>query len=100
MREVETEVASLRAEMESVKVNLLQTQRMAIDHEQRFDTLQTWWWKRVWYWLAGWPWHDLNADRKQWRPWNCEKCRRREKRLLAAVTRRPCEGCDGDQALP
>ena len=39
-----------------------------IDHAQRFDTLQTPWWKRVLFWIDGWPWYDLNGERKR-RPW-------------------------------
>lgn len=42
---------------------------MVIDHEQRFDTLQTPWWKRVWFWVQGWPWYDLNAPARKRRPW-------------------------------
>jgi hypothetical protein len=39
------------------------------DHAQRFDTLQTPWWKRVWFWIDGWPWYDLNGTQKK-RPWH------------------------------
>lgn len=39
------------------------------DLEQRFDTLQTPWWKRVWYAIDGWPWYDLNGEQKH-RPWH------------------------------
>lgn len=31
------------------------------DFEQRFDTLQTPWPKRIWYKINGWPWYDLNG---------------------------------------
>jgi hypothetical protein len=54
---------------ESAKIRLDQLERAVIDHEQRFDTLQTWWWKRVWFWIDGWPWHDLNGERRR-RPWH------------------------------
>lgn len=43
-------------------------ERRLRDHEQRFDTLQTPFWKRWWFWLQGWPWYDLNGTRRQ-RPW-------------------------------
>lgn len=41
------------------------------DHEQRFDTLQTPFWKRIWFWIDGWPWHDLNGTQKHraWHGW-------------------------------
>lgn len=39
------------------------------DHEQRFDTLQTPWWKRLWFWIDGWPWYDLNGCQRR-RPWH------------------------------
>jgi len=54
---------------ESVIVRLDQLEKAVIDHEQRFDTLQTWWWKRAWFWVDGWPWHDLNGTQKR-RVWH------------------------------
>lgn len=39
------------------------------DHTQRFDTLQTSWFKRVWFKFDGWPWYDLNGTQKR-RPWH------------------------------
>ena len=39
------------------------------DFEQRFDTLQTPFWKRVIFWIDGWPWHDLNGTQNK-RPWH------------------------------
>lgn len=39
------------------------------DHEQRFDTLQTPFWKRIWFWIDGWPWHDLNGTQQR-RVWH------------------------------
>lgn len=44
-------------------------ERLVRDHAQRFDTLQTPWWKRVWFWIDGWPWHDLNGVQTR-RPWH------------------------------
>jgi len=49
----------------SLMARIEQLERAVIDHEQRFDTLQTWWWKRVWFWIDGWPWHDLNGTQKR-----------------------------------
>jgi len=46
-----------------------QLERMTRDHDERFDTLQTPWWKRVWFWVDGWPWYDLNGVQKH-RPWH------------------------------
>lgn len=63
------------ASQESIRlIAEMQTQfdtlaRQVMDHEQRFDTLQTPWWKRVWFWIDGWPWHDLNGTQKR-RPWH------------------------------
>lgn len=54
---------------ESAKVRIERLERMVVDHEQRFDTLQTPWWKRVWFWIDGWPWHDLNGVQRR-RPWH------------------------------
>ena len=62
LEEAELHVKSLTA-----RVDVLE--KLYIDHEQRFDTLQTWWWKRVWFWIDGWPWHDLNGTQKR-RPWH------------------------------
>jgi hypothetical protein len=45
-------------------------EELARDHAQRFDTLQTPFWKRWWFWLNGWPWYDLNAERPKRRPWH------------------------------
>lgn len=39
------------------------------DHAQRFDTAQTWWWKRILFWLDGWPLHDWNGTQRR-RPWH------------------------------
>lgn len=55
---------------ESVIARLNYLEHTVSDHAQRFDTLQTPFWKRVLFWLDGWPWHDLNAERRHWRPWH------------------------------
>ena len=54
---------------ESVQQRLDALEKAVSDHSQRFDTLQTPWWKRVWFWVDGWPWHDLNGQQRR-RPWH------------------------------
>lgn len=54
---------------ESMQTRILELERNVSDHNQRFDTLQTPWPKRVWFLLQGWPWYDLNGTRKP-RPWD------------------------------
>lgn len=54
---------------ESDRVRIGALERTVSDHAQRFDTLQTPWWKRVWFWVQGWPWYDLNGTRRR-RPWS------------------------------
>lgn len=70
---LEAQVESLVLEVESLKVNVHggdQLWALVRDHEQRFETLQTRWWKRLWFRIDGWPGIvDLNADRRAWRPW-------------------------------
>ena len=44
-------------------------EKRVIDHDQRFDTLQTPWWRRIRFWIDGWPWYDLNGARVK-RPWH------------------------------
>lgn len=60
-------------EAESVMLSLYARQgnveRLLRDHAQRWDTLQTPWWKRVWFWIDGWPWYDLNGTQRH-RPWH------------------------------
>lgn len=93
LRDTETELRSLWAELDSLKLNLKQTQTAVIDHAQRFDTLQSPWWNRVKWWVwDGWPWRDLNAGAPRWRPWFCaaQKLRRPQS------GRRPCGCRDGD----
>lgn len=53
----------------STDARIAALERAVSDHAQRFDTLQTPFWKRWWFWLQGWPWYDLNGERKR-RPWH------------------------------
>lgn len=63
LAEAEVHVESLTNRVDALEL-------LVSDHAQRFDTLQTPWWKRVWFWLDGWPTTDLNAPGRQWRPWH------------------------------
>jgi len=54
----------------SFQAQLTELARLVSDHSQRFDTLQSPWWKRVAFWIDGWPSADLNAPRRRWRPWH------------------------------
>jgi hypothetical protein len=67
---VPRDLDSLASNIESLWVNINQLHQRTMDHEQRFDTLQTPWWKRLLFLLDGWPWYDLNAPRRRWRPWH------------------------------
>lgn len=69
MKTPEQRIADLEAEVASLRVNMKAVLVLTRDHAERFDTLQTPWWKRVWFWIDGWPWHDLNGTRKP-RPWH------------------------------
>lgn len=60
--EAEVHVASLTQRVEWLEHELR-------DHAQRFDTLQTPWWKRIWFAIDGWPWYDLNGVQRK-RPWH------------------------------
>lgn len=53
----------------SIKPRLDDLEARLSDHAQRFDTLQTPWWKRLWFALDGWPWYDLNGTQAR-RPWH------------------------------
>jgi len=53
----------------SLAVRVGELESRVSDHAQRFDTLQTPWWKRVWFAIDGWPWYDLNGTQKR-RPWH------------------------------
>lgn len=64
------DLASQSAEIESLKTNVKYLLNRVSDLEQRFDTLQTPFIKRIGFWLDGWPWHDLNAPKRNWRPWH------------------------------
>jgi len=64
------DVASLEQEVISLTVRMDEMERLVSDHSQRFDTLQTRWWKRLWFRIDGWPGQrDLNGMRA-WRPWH------------------------------
>ena len=55
--------------IQSQQVSLDALEKLVRDHAQRFDTLQTPWWKRLWYKVNGWPWYDLNGIQRR-RPWH------------------------------
>jgi hypothetical protein len=56
--------------IQSLTARIAELERLISDHSQRFDTLQTAWYKRLWFRIDGWPGiRNLNADRKAWRPW-------------------------------
>lgn len=57
------------AEIKSLKVNVEILQKLTRDHAERFETLQTPWWKRLAFWINGWPWYDLNGTQRR-RPWH------------------------------
>ena len=71
---IEDRLASLENEVESLRANIhgdRQLWHLVMDHEQRFDTLQTALWKRLWFRIDGWPGQrNLNAERRAWRPWH------------------------------
>ena len=50
---------------DSIQTRLKALERRVSDHAQRFDTLQTPWWKRLWFAIDGWPWHDLNGTQRR-----------------------------------
>lgn len=57
--------------LRSLMVKVEELERLVSDHAQRFDTLQTPLWKRILFRLDGWPGQkNLNAARRQWRPWH------------------------------
>jgi hypothetical protein len=57
--------------LRSITTKVEELERIVSDHAQRLDTLQTPLWKRVWFRIDGWPGqNDLNADKRQWRPWH------------------------------
>lgn len=65
----EERLASLEQIVESLRVNVHQLKLDSRDHAERFDTLQTPWWKRLAFWIDGWPWYDLNGTQRR-RPWH------------------------------
>lgn len=55
----------------SLSIRIDEAERLLSDHAQRWDTLQTRWWKRLWFRVDGWPGqNDLNAEGRAWRPWH------------------------------
>lgn len=62
-------LAEAETHIRSLTIRVQEMERMVIDHAQRFDTLQTPFWKRIWFWIDGWPWHDLNGVQKH-RRWH------------------------------
>jgi hypothetical protein len=68
LEEAEVHIASLNARIGHLE-------NRVTDHTKRFDTLQTWFWKRVWFAIDGWPWHDLNG-RQRPRPWHRRRAER------------------------
>jgi len=67
IEEAEVVIQSLYARQEILE-------NLVSDHAQRFDTLQTPFWKRIWFWINGWPWHDLNGMQSA-RPWHRQRNR-------------------------
>ncbi len=58
-------------EIDSIYGRLDRLEGDVSDMQQRFDTLQTPWWKRVWFRVDGWPGqNNLNAPGRSWRPWH------------------------------
>lgn len=74
LADMEAHIESLQQEVASLRFNQTgegQLWHLVRDHEQRFDTLQTGFWKRLWFRVDGWPGRrDLNAERRAWRPWH------------------------------
>jgi len=69
-RDLELELDSHRAELDSLRINFDQLWEKTMDHAQRFETLQTPAWRRLLFRIDGWPGQrDLNADSPAWRPW-------------------------------
>ena len=69
---IEERLSDLEQKVESLRVNIHDQGQLwstVRDHAQRFDTLQTPWWRRIVFWFDGWPWHDLNGVRRH-RPWH------------------------------
>lgn len=63
-------LAEAQQHVRSLITRVRELERLASDHDQRFDTLQTPTWKRLLFRLDGWPGQrDLNADAPAWRPW-------------------------------
>jgi len=63
-------LAEAEAHIASLTVRVEELERLVADHAQRFDTLQSPWWKRAAFRLNGWPGiRDLNGTQKR-RPWH------------------------------
>ena len=58
-----------KVHIEALVNRVIYLEQKVSDFEQRFDTLQTPWPKRIWYKINGWPWYDLNGKQTQ-RPWH------------------------------
>lgn len=71
MTELQQRIENLEAQVASLVVNIDQLQARTVDHQQRFDTLQSPLLRRLWFRIDGWPGQrDLNAERRSWRPWH------------------------------
>lgn len=55
--------------IQSHQTQIDRLEKLVRDHAQRFDTLQTPFWKRIWFKINGWPWYDLNGEQQR-RPWH------------------------------
>lgn len=56
---------------DALDARLTHIERVVIDMQQKFETLETPLWKRVLFRLDGWPGQtDLNAAGRAWRPWH------------------------------
>ena len=55
--------------LEDLTMRVAALEHLVSDHTQRFDTLQTPWWKRLWFKIDGWPYYDLNGAQRR-RPWH------------------------------
>lgn len=70
MRPIKIEIASLWAEIESLKVNNVQLAGRVRQLEKEMETfVTTHWYKRLWFWIDGWPSTRIVAKRS-WRPWH------------------------------
>ena len=70
MRPIETEILSLWAEVESLKVNNEQLCARVRHLEKQLDTAGSPWWKLLWFRIDGWPAWWIVATKRSWRPWH------------------------------